>query len=142
MAIDYAREEELDENGNPVREQRASQPNPARRAVQKKVAGVVGRGVAHAVVDEVKRQGAAAAGIPTPSSFGEEAGPGAIGGILQIAEAAEEGLDSSAVEDRMRKYPELRDVEVLSGREARFPEFAETAAGAKQKSDPDDELGR
>jgi len=63
-------------------------------------------------------------------NVGDSLGPASpIGALLQAGESIEEGFTPQAgVEDRLARFPELRDVEVPTGAAARFPELNETPA--------------
>ncbi len=60
-----------------------------------------------------------------------------IGGLIQVAESFESGLTSKERDERMERFPELRDVELPKGAAAQFPELAPEPA--KDKSAEADE---
>ena len=62
-----------------------------------------------------------------------------VGGAALLVEAAEDGLTEPAnIEDRMDRFPELRDVELPTGNVARFPELAEQPVPAPQEPEQDE----
>jgi hypothetical protein len=72
---------------------------------------------------------------------GELGGGSPVAGLLQIAETAEQSITapSPEVEERLGRFPELRDVEVPTGAAARFPELAAEPHRADAQSDVEEE---
>lgn len=64
-----------------------------------------------------------------------------IGGLAQIAEAAEQGIAGDPAE-HLDRFPELRDVEMATGNAARFPELGETRVRPDDRELEDDGFGR
>jgi len=63
-----------------------------------------------------------------------------IGGLAQIAEAAEQGIVGQP--EHLDRFPELRDVEMATGNAARFPELGETPPRTADREVEDDGYSR
>lgn len=63
----------------------------------------------------------------------------AIGAAIEVGESLESGLTEPNVDERMQRFPELKEVEVPTGAAARFPELAEQPQAAQID---DEELDR
>lgn len=74
------------------------------------------------------------------AGFAGEMGGSPVGGLLQIGEAAEEGLSVPALDERMERFPELQGVELETGAAARFPELGEKPAREQPQDESEDEL--
>ncbi|MET0885695.1 MAG: hypothetical protein ABWX92_04520 [Mycetocola sp.] len=85
-----------------------------------------------------------AAHLGFTGGFSEELGGSALGALSQIAEAAEAGSAAPVdLDERMARFPELRDVELATGNAARFPELAEESSQPKtREASQDDDLER
>lgn len=104
MAIDYEKEEQQE------RALDQSQNGALRDIVQ-------AAGAAHrvaAIVGANDQLGSSGFGTASP-----------LGAAIAIGESLEEGLVKASVDDRLERFPELKDVEVPVGVAARFPELNE-----------------
>jgi hypothetical protein len=63
-------------------------------------------------------------------STGALQGVSSIDLAIDVAESAESGLSQDALEKRMQRFPELRDVTLPTGAAAQFPELAEQPRAA------------
>jgi hypothetical protein len=67
-----------------------------------------------------------AANLGFSGGFSEELAGSPLGALAQIAEAAEAGSATPVdLEERMARFPELREIQPVTGNAARFPELAE-----------------
>lgn len=135
MAIDFEREEQPENGHHGEHATEKSRQQPKR---QLPISGLL------TAADAVEYQAdEAQAGVsPTvgqaaregfTGGFSNELSAGAtMGALLQVAESAEEGLSMSDREARMKRFPELRGVELPTGAAARFPELAEQPRQTRQ----------
>lgn len=64
----------------------------------------------------------------------------AVQGLAEVAESALDGLtESTIVDERMQRFPELRGVEVAVGAAARFPELADLTRPMAEQAEAEDE---
>lgn len=94
-----------------------------------------------AKADKTRREQQGLAKLAAKSLGADLPGGSPLTAIVQVAEAAEEGLVNPDVQQRLERFPEL-DVEVPTGNAARFPELASPAPAAAPASEEEVELGR
>ena len=104
MAIDYEKDEQREK-------QRDRREHQAVQTLARAAGAAHKASVAVGVADQLDTGG-----------FGT-ASP--VGAAIAIGESLEEGLSGEGIEERLERFPELRDVEVPVGVAARFPELHE-----------------
>lgn len=150
MAIDYERDERTPQ------ERKEGQPRPVHK--RHLPIGEIAR-VADAVKvgDGIERAAEVVDGEEVPTvlhaardgfvgGFAGDLGTSAstIGQLKEIAETLEEGVAGTpdSVEDRMRRFPELKGVEVPAGNAAKYPELAQPSLERAMPAVEEDVLTR
>jgi hypothetical protein len=145
MAIDYQREEELE--AARLAGSKVAAPKPTKKHLQLKQA-LDAKDAFDFVEDERKGPVAEVAkkgisGEAKNTLTAGMTGGSPLTGLLVLADAMEEGLEAPAdLDDRMERFPELRDVHLDTGAAVRFPELAEDhakAAGAAEMEEEEQE---
>jgi hypothetical protein len=139
MAIDFERE------GQPEKAAQRDQERQPRRHLSisdlATEAGFERRARAERQSDEEERSVGEAARKGFTDGLSDELSPGSpLGALARIAESVD-GIGTKDVQDRMNRFPELREVELPSGKAARFPELAEQPKSTEQRT-TDDEMER
>lgn len=126
MAIDFERDVQVDEAEQARERQREQERHE--RVTEAATAGVR---LAHHAAAATGGEHADAPSVATP-----------LGALLSVGESLETGLTDGAADDRLTRFPELRNVSLAEGAGARFPELSDSGPSEQRSSEDTHELAR